>query len=346
MTLNLKAKIYNDETSARKHLEAIQWPSGPVCPHCGVIGEATELQGESTRPGVWKCRPCQQPFSVTVGTVMERSKIPLTKWLLAAELLASSKKGISAHQLHRMLGVTYKSAWFLAHRIREAMAPLEGSEPPLGGKGKVVEADEAYIGKKDGKAGRKLPGAGGYGHKRTILSLVERGGKIRSFKLGGNTKHEIVAAIRATVDPASTLHTDGAPAYKFTGAVAAHEAVDHNKTYVREGKSGVVHTNTLEGFFSVFKRGMVGTYQHCGEQHLQRYLAEFDFRANNRIAMGVDDTMRTVKTLEGKHTGSSTPSGLLKNMLGAHSASLSHSILRLGAAWTTGICEPSLPWNV
>ena len=297
MTLNLKAKIYTDEAEARKHLEAIQWPSGPVCPHCGVIGEATLLEGKSTRPGVYKCRPCQQPFSVTVGTVMERSKIPLTKWLLATELLTSSKKGISAHQLHRMLGVTYKSAWFLAHRIREAMAPTAGSEPPLGGPGKIVEADEAYIGKKDGK--RKHKGAGGYGQKRTVLSLVERGGKIRSFKLGSNRGHEIVSAIRANVDPSSTLHSDGAQVYRFTGAVAAHEAVDHGKEYVREGKTGKVHTNTLEGFFSVFKRGMVGTYQHCGEQHLQRYLAEFDFRQNNRAKLGVTDDMRAVKALAG-----------------------------------------------
>ncbi len=290
MTLNLKAKIYNDEDAARKHLEAVQWPEGPVCPHCGVINEATLLEGKSTRPGVYKCRPCQKPFSVTVGSIMHRSKIPLTKWLLAVDLMTSSKKGISAHQVHRMLGVTYKTAWFLMHRIREAMAPAAGSEPPLGGDGFVVEADEAYIGKKDGK--RKHRGAGGYAHKRTVLSLVERGGQIRSFKLGGNTKAEIVATIRANVDPASTLHTDGAQVYKFTGM--AHEAVDHGKEYVRDG----VHTNTLEGFFSVFKRGMVGTYQHCGEQHLQRYLAEFDFRANHRAKLGYDDAMRAEKVLE------------------------------------------------
>ncbi len=296
MTLNLKAKIYNDETAAREHLEKLQWPDGPICPHCGVIGQATELAGKSTRPGVWKCRPCGKPFSVTVGTVFERSHIPLTKWLLATELLTSSKKGISAHQLHRMLGVTYKTAWFMAHRIREAMAPAPGSEPPLGGDGFVVEADETYVGKKDGK--RKAQGAGGYAHKRTVLSLTERGGKIRSFRLGGNTKAEIVQAIRENVDPASVLHTDGAPAYKYTLAVADHESVDHSKEYVRQGKTEKVHTNTLEGFFSVFKRGMVGTYQHCGEQHLQRYLAEFDFRMNHRAKLGFDDTMRAAKVLE------------------------------------------------
>jgi transposase-like protein len=168
--------------------------------------------------------------------------------------------------------------------------PAAGA-PSLGGEGKVVEADEAYTGKKDGK--RKHKGAGGYGHKRTVLSLVERGGKIRSFKLGGNTRAEILPVIRANVDPASTLHTDGAQVYKFTGM--AHEAVDHKKEYVRDG----VHTNTLEGFFSVFKRGMVGTYQHCGEQHLQRYLTEFDFRMNHRAKLGFTDDMRAVKALEG-----------------------------------------------
>jgi transposase-like protein len=293
MTLNLKAKIYTDEEAARKHLEALQWPNGPACPHCGVVGEATALSGASTRPGVYKCRACRKPFSVTVGTVFERSHIPLTKWLLATALLTSSKKGISAHQLHRMLGVTYKSAWFMAHRIREAMKPTGSDAGPLGGEGKIVEADEAYIGKKDGK--RKAQGAGGYGHKRTVLTLVERGGKIRSFKLGGNTKAHIVPVLQANIHPESTLHTDGAQVYKFTGTTAKHESVDHAKEYVRDG----VHTNTLEGFFSVFKRGMVGTYQHCGEQHLQRYLTEFDFRQNNRAKLGIDDAARAVKALEG-----------------------------------------------
>ena len=296
MTLNLKAKIYTDETAARRHLEAIQWPDGPTCPHCGVVNEATALKGKSTRPGVWKCRPCQKPFSVTVGTIFERSHISLTKWLLATELLTSSKKGISSHQLHRMLDVTYKSAWFMSMRIRTAMKPATGSAP-LGGYGKIVEADETYIGKKDGK--RKAPGAGGMAHKRTVLSLVERGGKIRSFKLGSASRDEIGPAIRANVHPESTLHTDGSQVYRGLAMTDGHESVDHNKTYVRDGKSGKVHTNTLEGFFSVFKRGMVGTYQHCGEQHLDRYLAEFDFRANTRSSLGFDDNARAVLALKG-----------------------------------------------
>ncbi|HWA69009.1 MAG TPA: IS1595 family transposase [Rhizomicrobium sp.] len=292
----MAAKIptrFTDPTAARKHLEKLLWANGRPCPHCGTLDESTALQGKSTRPGVYWCNACQKPFSVTVGTVMESSKLPLNIWLYVNHLLWSSKKGISAHQIARMVGITYKSAWFLCHRLREAGAPKSGSEPPLGGDGFVVEADETYIGKKDGPKGRKHPGSGGYAHKRTVLSLVERGGKIKSFKLGGNTRAEILPVIRANVDPASTLHTDGAQVYKYPGM--AHEAVDHNKEYVRDG----VHTNTLEGFFSVFKRGMVGTYQHCGEQHLQRYLAEFDFRMNNRIALGIDDAERADIALQG-----------------------------------------------
>lgn len=288
---------FTNEEAARKHLEALQWPDGPVCPHCGVLDRAFAIRGG--RPGLWFCGACRKQYTVTVGTVFERSKIPLHTWLYANHLLCSSKKGISSHQLARMLGVTYKTAWFMAHRIREAMAVDPMSEPPLGGDGFVVEADETYIGKKDGPKGRKAQSAGGYAHKRTVLSLVERGGRIRSFKLGGNTGAEIATAIRTNVDRASTLHTDGAQAYRFILPKGQHESVDHSKEYVREGKSEKVHTNTLEGFFSVFKRGMVGTYQHCGEQHLQRYLAEFDFRANHRVKLGFDDATRADIALQG-----------------------------------------------
>jgi len=229
--------------------------------------------------------------------VMESSKIPLTKWAMGFYLYVASKKGFRANQLHRQLGITYKSAWFMSHRIREAMAPAAG-EPPLGGEGKIVEADEAYIGKKDGK--RKHKGAGGYGHKRTVLSLVERGGKIRSFKLGGASRDFVSPVIRANVHPDSALHTDGAQVYRGLMATKRPASVDHAKEYVREGSEGqLVHTNTLEGFFSVFKRGMVGTYQHCGEQPLQRYLAEFDFRMNNREKLGLTDTMRAERAIKG-----------------------------------------------
>ena len=297
MSLNLKAKIYNDEIAARKHLEALNWPNGPICPHCQVVNQATSLSGKSTRPGVYKCRACDKPFSVTVGTVFERSHIPLTKWLLATELLTSSKKGISSHQLHRMLGVTYKSAWFMAHRIREAMKPSKADNGPLGGLGKIVEADETYLLKADGKK----PKAGGAGHKMKVLSLVERGGRVRSFKIGSATKDEIHPMLKQHIDDHSTLHTDGSSLYKGMQTDMDHEFVDHDKAYVRTSKKSgnKVHTNTLEAFFSVFKRGMVGTYQHCGEQHLERYLAEFDFRQNHRAKLGVDDNMRAQIALTG-----------------------------------------------
>lgn len=296
--MNLTAKIYTDETAARKHLEALLWPEGPVCPHCGCLEAATKIKGKSTRPGVYWCNACQKPYSVTVGTVYERSHIPLHKWLLATHLMASSKKGISAHQLMRNLGLgSYRSAWFMAHRIRAAITPIVPDQ--LGGAGKIVEADETYIGKGDGK--KKLTAkSGGYAHKMKVLALVERGGNIRSMRIKDGTKLEISDLIRTHVDPASILHTDGAGVYKHTGAVRIHESVDHKKEYVRKGKSGrTVHTNTLEGFFSVFKRGMVGIYQHCGEQHLNLYLSEFDFRQNHRAKLGFDDATRAMLALKG-----------------------------------------------
>lgn len=295
-------KIFQDPKAAREWLESRLWPDGPVCGHCGVVDEARAL---ASRPGLYQCNACRKQFTVTVGTVFERSHIPLNKWLMATFLFCASKKGVSAHQMHRMLDITYKSAWFMMHRIREAMAPSGADAGPLGGAGRVVEADETYIGKKDGK--RKRAGAGGYAHKRAVLSLVERGGKIRSFKLGSPTRDEIGAAIRANVDPSSVLHTDGSKIYHGLAHTAGHEAVDHSKTYVRKSKIANlgggdwpdVHTNTLEGFFSVFKRGMVGVYQHCGEQHLHRYLAEFDFRQNNRTKLGVDDERRADIAIKG-----------------------------------------------
>lgn len=287
-------KVFQDPDAARAWLERMLWPNGPICGHCGVENEARAL---SNRAGTYQCNSCRKQFTVTVGTVFERSHIPLHKWLMATFLFCASKKGVSAHQMHRMLDITYKSAWFMMHRLREAMTPFAGSGP-LGGGGMIVEADETYIGKADGKT--KAIGAGGYAHKMKVLSLTERGGRIRSMRMIDGTKAEIVAQLQAHVDPDSILHTDGAQAYKFTGAVSAHESVDHSKTYVRKGKSGnKVHTNTLEGYFSVFKRGMVGIYQHCGEQHLQRYLAEFDFRQNHRAKFGVSDDLRAERALKG-----------------------------------------------
>ena len=295
MTLNLKAKIYTDENAAREHLEAIQWPQGPICPHCGVIDHASRIAGG--RKGLWFCNACRMQFSVTVGTVFERSKLPLNTWLYANHLLCSSKKGISSQQLARMLGVTVKTAWFMAHRIRETWVPVTGSEPPLGGDGFVVEADETEIA--PSRKTRPRPRA----KNMKFVSLVERGGRVRSRKITGAKQAiatEVRQALRANVDEASTLHTDGAQMYEFTLAVANHEAVNHNKEFVREGAHGEkVHTNTAEGFFSIFKRGLVGTYQHMSEQHLHRYLAEFDFRMNYRVKLGYSDDMRADIALQG-----------------------------------------------
>jgi transposase-like protein len=297
-------RYFTDETAARKYLEKVQWPNGVTCPHCGnADGERiAKLAGKSTRPGVYKCNECRKPFSVTVGTVFERSHIPLHKWLYATHLLTASKKGMSALQLHRMLGITYKSAWFMAHRIREAMKDDVATSGPLGGNGKIVEADETYFGNKDDRPtrttrGRPFTKSGKAAAKRPVVSLVERGGKVRSFAV----KHSTAASVRdilvRNADRASRLHTDESRLYTVLGAeFAKHETVRHTAgEYVR----GDVHTNTVEGYFSIFKRGMKGIYQHCGEAHLHRYLAEFDFRYNNRIALGIDDAARADAALKG-----------------------------------------------
>lgn len=279
---NLTLPIFTDPEAARAHLEALLWPGKPVCPHCGVEGENTLIKGKSHRPGLYQCNACREPFSVTVGTVMEKSHIPLNKWVLGFHLMASSKKGISAHQLHRQLGITYKAAWFMAHRIREAMEPK--NPPPIGGNGSTVESDETFIGRREG---RKL--RAGTDHKIAVLTLVERGGRSRSFKIGSPTRAVIQEVLYRNIDSGSRLMTDEAGHYMRGHGFASHQTVTHSKgEYAR----GDVSTNTVEGFFSIFKRGMIGTYQHCGEQHLQRYLAEFDFRYSNRASMGIDDEMR------------------------------------------------------
>jgi len=295
-------KIYTDENAAREHLESLNWPDGPICPHCGTINEATKLAGKSTRPGVYKCRPCQKPFSVTVGTVFERSKIKLNVWVHAVDIYTASKKGFSAHQLHRTLGVTYKTAWFMAHRIREAMSVKAGPTNPMGGEGKIIEADETYFGKKADKPktrtdGRPFLKKGRAAHKIAIVSLVERGGNVRSFHVGRADAQTVTEILFTNVKRDSALHTDESKLYTVLGKeYASHDTVNHaSKEYVR----GTVHTNTIGGFFSIFKRGMKGVYQHCGEQHLHRYLAEFDFRYNNRISVGINDTIRSENALKG-----------------------------------------------
>ncbi|MBM2711655.1 IS1595 family transposase [Mesorhizobium caraganae] len=298
---DLTNDIYHDAGKAREHLEAIHWPHGPFCPHCGNANpeRITKLAGKSTRPGVYKCNECRAPYSVTVGTVFERSKIGLHKWVLASHLYASSKKGMSAHQLHRMLGVTYKTAWFMAHRIREAMKEDVKSSGPLGGEGKTVEADETYFGPKDTIKKRTIRGKPSNSSKRSIVGLVERGGKARMFHVERATKASVRDVLVRNADRKSTLMTDESNFYPITGQeFADHATVKHTGgEYVRYEADRTVHTNTIENVFSVFKRGMVGVYQHCGEAHLHRYLAEFDFRHNRRTALKVSDAERAADLL-------------------------------------------------
>ena len=289
---NLLDPIFNNETAARKHLEEIRWPNGPVCPYCGVVDAASEMGGKAEGTGWYICRDCRKKYTVRVGSVYERSHIPLHKWVLATHLMCASKKGISAHQLHRMLGITYKSAWFMAHRIREAMKPSTTTPEPMGGKGKVVEADETYIGRKPGKKKKA-----GYAHKLAVVTLVERDGKARSFHVDKASVATVMPILRQNVSRETALMTDESGIYHHASEeFRNHNTVNHEK---KEWRRGPVHTNTIEGFFSIFKRGMKGVYQHCNEQHLHRYLAEFDFRYNNRAALEIDDDMRAVQAHKG-----------------------------------------------
>lgn len=289
LSLGLIDERFTDSLAAADYLESIRWPNGPVCPHCGESERRPYKLPHKTRR-LWKCAACRKQYTVTVGTIFEGSHVGLNKWLLAFHLLCSSKKGMSAHQLHRSLGVTYKTAWFMAHRIRLAM-----SEPPfqtrLTG---TVEADETYIGgkarnrKKRWQGVQKQTGRGT--DKAPVVVLVERGGRARSLHVANVTGDELKGAIRRHVNPEARMMTDSFRSYAGLSAeYAAHETVDHWKEYVR----GDVHTNTAENFFSILKRGINGVYHHVSEVHLHRYLSEFDFRYNNRIANGVDDAERT-----------------------------------------------------
>ncbi len=289
---DLTAPQFTDANAARQALEAVRWPNGPVCPHCGSVDDnVTKMEGKAHRPGLYHCKGCKGQFSVTVGTVYERSHIPLNKWLLATHLLAAGKKGTSAHQLHRMLGITYKSAWFMAHRIREAMK--DTSTEPMGGKGQHIEADETYIGNKPGvKKARSTH------HKHAVFTLVERSGKARSFHVDKVTAKKLAEITRNNVSLESTLNTDEALRYVKMGKgfKGGHQVVNHSKGQYGLGDHT---TNSVEGFYSIFKRGMKGVYQHCSEAHLQRYLAEFDFRYSNRATLGVSDKERATKALKG-----------------------------------------------
>jgi transposase-like protein len=290
----ISAPYLHDESAAFAHLESVLWPEGPVCPHCGSrSGKHYDLR--KTRMGLRKCSDCRKQFTVKVGTVFESAHIPLHKMLQAVYLLCSSKKGISSHQLHRILGVQYNTAWFLTHRIREAFR--SGALAPLGGSGGIVEADETFIGRKEDSIKRR-----GHGHKNAVLSLVDRkSGQVRSFHVDGTSAADVMPIIRKNVAKETAMMTDEGGHYSRLGSdFASHETVNHKADeYVR----GDVHTNTVEGYYSIFKRGMKGVYQHCSEKHLHRYVAEFDFRYNNRSRLGVEDTERSeiaIKGISGK----------------------------------------------
>ena len=289
----LSKKYFHDEAAAFAHLEAALWPEGPTCPHCGNADakRITRLEGKATRLGVHKCNECRKQFTVKVGTVFESAHVPLHKMLQAVYLLSCSKKGVSAHQLHRILQVTYKTAWFLAHRISEAMR--DGSLAPMGGAGGIVEVDETYIGRLADVPKQRAGGA----HKNMVLTLVQRGGSARSFHIDSASVANIAPIVRTNIRRESRLMTDEARQYVGVGQeFAEHGAVAHGEEeYVR----GDIHTNTVEGYYSIFKRGMKGVYQHCSEKHLHRYLAEFDFRYNARQSLGTNDEMRAGRALRG-----------------------------------------------
>jgi transposase-like protein len=280
---------FRNEDAARDILERVLWPDGPVCPFCGVIGRAYATK----RRGVYRCAEpkCRKDFTVTTKTVMERSHIALHKWLQGFHLMAASKKGVSAHQLHRMLHITYRSAWFMAHRIREAMR-AGGLAPPMGGDGGFVEIDETFIGRKKDVERRT-----GYEHKHAVLTLVDRKGEARSFHIDRADTKNVMPIVRQNVAKEARVVTDEAGQYAhLREGVAEHQVVRHAKG---EYGRGEWHTNTIEGFFSIFKRGMKGVYQHCDEKHLHRYLAEFDFRYSNRVALGIGDGERAARAVKG-----------------------------------------------
>jgi transposase-like protein len=296
---DLSAPHFHNEEKAREHLEAIRWPNGPVCPHCGCDGRIYPIAARKERKiraGLYKCGDCDGQFTVTVGTVFERSKVPLHKWLAANHLMCASKKGVSAKQLERMLGVTYKTAWFMAHRIREAMR--ETNPAPMGGDGQTIEVDETFWGNRKPRGCKK---GRGFHHKEKVLTLVERGGQARSFHVQAVNAKTLRPIIKEQVKAESKVMTDEAAVYTMSNPPLVADFPEHQ--YVSHGIGeyvrGDIHTNTIENYFSIFKRGMTGIYQHCGKQHLKRYLCEFDFRYNHREKLGFDDKARAAMVLRG-----------------------------------------------
>ncbi|HRJ79549.1 MAG TPA: IS1595 family transposase [Planctomycetota bacterium] len=288
----MAASIFNlphfqDPDKAREYLEALRWADGVSCPHCGALGEHYKLQGKSHRPGLWKCKDCREQFSVTVGTVFESSKIKLHIWLQACHLMSASKKGMSAKQLERMLGVTYKTAWFMAHRIREAMNIHPAGK--LGEDGGTVEVDETYW----GNVGKQAPGARGGDHKMKIVSLVDRTGEKRSVHVPDVSAATVRGVMKKHVDEHAAVMTDEAAIYKKIGPeFGSHDSVNHSRSEYVNMIRPWIHTNTVESSFALLKRGLMGTFHSVSEQHLQRYAHEFDFRWNYRIKTGYNDVQR------------------------------------------------------
>jgi transposase-like protein len=293
MAADLQNPIFHDETKAREWLEARVWPNGCVCPHCGATEERTRrLEGKAHRAGLYQCNACREQFTATVGTVMERSKIPLPKWLMAVYLLSASKKGMSAHQLSRMLGVSYKSTWFMMHRIREAMREPSFAAGPLGGADKVVEADETYVGGKAKNRKNKVP------PKEPVVALVERDGNVRGYHVANVDSETLRPILVEQIEASSRLMTDESKVYTKVGKTfASHETVNHSiEEYVR----GDAHTQTVENYFSLLKRGIVGVYHHVSAAHLKRYVGEFDFRYNTRKVTDMERAALAAEGIKGK----------------------------------------------
>jgi transposase-like protein len=303
----LSAPQFQNEANAFAYVEARLWPNGPVCPHCSETSRIGRLNGKTTRPGLCKCYACQKPFTVRMGTLFEDSHLPLHLWLQVIHLMCASKKGIATRQIQRMLNCSMKTAWFLTHRIRFAMAP-GGPLDPMGGAGEIVEADQTYIGKPDAAPKGRYKRPSGVGHKNAILTLVQRGGSARSFHVDGSAIRDVIPLVRKNISRESRINTDEAKPYKkIDKEFLSHDSVNHSADeYAKypdvtlpSGQPYVIHTNTVEGYFSVFKRGMKGVYQHCKEKHLHRYLAEFDFRYSNRVRLGFNDVDRAEIALKG-----------------------------------------------